>query len=209
MSGRDNRNNGHEKRRFENNGSNKKYGQAENASSEEQEKNERDKRICFLRDDKNYVDIAKERITRLGRDLGNDKYDFGNLTTSKIRNILSIVNDILNDMHVLHDNKFEPVLDKKLKRLKIKLIYEAGRDEEDNETRNKRDKKLKKKEDRESKEKEEERSRKNGNVKRFIIDTGLLDAIDEINGDKEKFKRYANYLEALVAYHRYYGGKDF
>lgn len=132
----------------------------------------------FMRDDADYVSIAEDEIKRLGRDK-NGRLDFGSLTTSKIRNILSMVSDILNEVHTLKDDRLTPAINNKLKHLKIRLVYEAGRDDSKDKT-----------------------------VKRFITETGLLKAVDEINGDKKKFIRFANYLESLVAYHRFHGGKD-
>ena len=45
-------------------------------------------------------------------------------------------------------------------------------------------------------------------VKFFLEQTELLNGLDHIASSKAKFKRYVRYLEALVAYHRYYGGKE-
>lgn len=45
-------------------------------------------------------------------------------------------------------------------------------------------------------------------VKRFIEQADLLECIDEINGKKSQYLLFSRYMEALVAYHRYYGGKD-
>lgn len=36
----------------------------------------------------------------------------------------------------------------------------------------------------------------------------LNEAIDEIGNDIKKYKDFAKYIEALVAYHKFYGGKD-
>ena len=45
-------------------------------------------------------------------------------------------------------------------------------------------------------------------VKRFVEKTGVLDILKDIKGSRESFLTYCRYMEALVAFHRYYGGKD-
>ena len=45
-------------------------------------------------------------------------------------------------------------------------------------------------------------------VQEFIKKAQLLECIDEINGKRSQFMLFSRYMEALVAYHRYYGGKD-
>ena len=44
-------------------------------------------------------------------------------------------------------------------------------------------------------------------VKSFIKESGILDELKEIKTKKE-FVAFAHYMEALVAWHRYKGGKD-
>jgi len=54
---------------------------------------------------------------------------FGNLTTSKIRNVLSLLNDIYNtavtEKDVLSDNTVN-----RIRYMKVRLVYEAGREED-------------------------------------------------------------------------------
>lgn len=46
-------------------------------------------------------------------------------------------------------------------------------------------------------------------VKSFLQDAKLLEYLKDIGTDRQKLLRYSNYMEALVAYHRYYiGGKE-
>ena len=44
-------------------------------------------------------------------------------------------------------------------------------------------------------------------VKRFIEKTHMMDYVDWIENSKEHFVLYYHYVEALVAYHKYYGGE--
>ena len=45
-------------------------------------------------------------------------------------------------------------------------------------------------------------------VKNFVEQAKLLQYIKGIGLDRKAFLNFAHYMEALVAYHRYYGGKD-
>ena len=45
-------------------------------------------------------------------------------------------------------------------------------------------------------------------TKQFIEASHILEYIKGIGTDRELFLRFAHYLEALVAYHRYFGGKE-
>lgn len=44
-------------------------------------------------------------------------------------------------------------------------------------------------------------------VKRFIDQADILYQIDSIGNDRSKFIRFERYMEALVAYHKFYGGE--
>lgn len=46
-------------------------------------------------------------------------------------------------------------------------------------------------------------------VKTFLQEAKLLEYLKDIGTDRQKLLRYSHYMEALVAYHRYYiGGKE-
>ena len=45
-------------------------------------------------------------------------------------------------------------------------------------------------------------------VQEFIKKAQLIECVDEINGKRSQFMLFSRYMEALVAYHRFYGGKD-
>jgi len=45
-------------------------------------------------------------------------------------------------------------------------------------------------------------------IKPFEYKAGLIRIINGIGNSREKFIAFSRYMEALVAYHRYYGGKD-
>lgn len=117
----------------------------------------------------NFVDLAEQTIINLAK----DKKKL--LTTNKIRNILALVSSIFNKAKVLSSDKLNDELIKALQHLKIKCVYEAGRE---------------------------------NTVKLFILEANILEHIAEIKGDTTKCLLFCHYMEALVAYHRFYGGKD-
>lgn len=47
-----------------------------------------------------------------------------------------------------------------------------------------------------------------GKVRDFVTEAGLLNILREIKGSRENFILFNRYMEALVAFHRFYGGKD-
>ena len=53
-----------------------------------------------------------------------------------------------------------------------------------------------------------EAGRNPNDVKVFIEEAQILDAIKEIKGSKKRFILFNHYMEALVAFHRFYGGRD-
>jgi len=46
------------------------------------------------------------------------------------------------------------------------------------------------------------------NVRDFIEKARLMQEVDGIGTSKEKYRQFARYIEALVAYHKYMGGRD-
>ena len=47
-----------------------------------------------------------------------------------------------------------------------------------------------------------------GRVRDFVTEAKILDILKEIQGDKDNFLLFAHYMEALVAFHKFYGGRD-
>ncbi len=45
-------------------------------------------------------------------------------------------------------------------------------------------------------------------VKNFVEEADILPILKEINGSKKNYILFSRYMEALIAFHRYYGGKD-
>ncbi len=47
-----------------------------------------------------------------------------------------------------------------------------------------------------------------GSVKDFVEKARLKDCLDKIGTDLRRYEDFAHYIEALVAYHKFYGGRD-
>lgn len=45
-------------------------------------------------------------------------------------------------------------------------------------------------------------------VRRFVEKAELIEILKEIGGSKKKYLLFSRYMEALVAFHKYHGGKD-
>lgn len=101
------------------------------------------------------------------------------ITTSKIRGLLSGMSDIYNDVVRVEGEELPQDIVDRIQYLKVQFVYEYGRDD-----------------------------KKDGSVRRFINEPKILNKIDQIGTSKKKFIEMERYMEALVAYHRFYGGKD-
>jgi len=117
--------------------------------------------------EENYVEEAEKVINEVGAK---------SFTTTKLRNLLSLSSDIYN--MVIHQNgdKLTEEIKSKIEYLRVRFIYEAGRDEK--------------------------------GVKKLVENANLLGVLKNIKGSKKNYILFNRYMEALVAFHRYYGGDD-
>ncbi len=97
------------------------------------------------------------------------------VTTSKIRNLLAMAGDIYNEILRWEGETLSDELCGRVDYLRIRVLYEAGRDPA---------------------------------VKDFVEKAGILKCLEEIKGSKKQYLLFHRYMEALVAYHRFHGGKD-
>ena len=109
------------------------------------------------------------------------------ITTTKIRGLLSGMSDIYNDVVRVEGEELPQDIVDRIQYLKVQFVYEYGRDKKD---------------------KKASKDKKDGPVGRFIKEAKILDKIDQIGTSKKKFIEMERYMEALVAYHRFYGGED-
>lgn len=121
--------------------------------------------------------LEKEEFSVITNPKNSKRGSKDTLTTSAIRNILSLTSEIYD---MVRSQGPEAVRDK-LAYLKVKLIYQSGR---------------------------------NAAVKRFVKVSKLIQALDRLEryyqkpDEKAMIILFCRYMEALVAYFKYYGGKD-
>lgn len=128
----------------------------------------------------NYADEAEKVILQL-KNKTNPKTgkSVPMVTTSKIRSILAMTSDIYNEVIMLQDDKLSEDLAGRIEYLRIRVVYEVGRDED-------RDKP----------------------VKSFVMQSKILEILKEIKGSRKNYILFNRYMESLVAFHKFYGGKD-
>lgn len=153
-----------------------RYGEnrSRNFSDRRDTKPKETKEIKELLVPEDYVDAADAVMQRLAKVDKNKKIKF-DLTTSKLRNILTLVSDIYNYEVRSHEHTISKESIAKLQKLRIRVLYDAGREQ---------------------------------SVKEFVETSKLLEYIKGINKNRENMLRFCHYMEALVAYHRFYGGKS-
>ena len=129
----------------------------------------------------NFADEAGKAIRRLvERDKENKpkmrdgKYQF-RLTTSKIRNLLSMTNSLYNQaLHIRGDVLDDDIIHD-IQYLKMRFAYESGRESA---------------------------------VEKFVKAAHIMKCLNEIGDSKDELLLFCNYMESLVAYHKYNGGRD-
>ena len=114
---------------------------------------------------KDYVDFAENLMRTNSR----------SITTSKLRNILSLLMDAYNIETLRIGDSIAQDSAVKLQMARIRLAYECGRDFK---------------------------------TKQFVEAANLLPWLKEIGNSRDKLLHYVHYLEALVAYHRFFGGRE-
>lgn len=126
--------------------------------------------------EKNYVKKAENAILKLKSEKNPRTGRMApQITTSKIRNLLSMVSDIYNEVLTVKGDTLSDEVCGRIEYMKVRFYYEAGREPR--------------------------------TVKKFMETADLFRCIDEINGSKKRYLLFSKYMEALVAYHRYYGGE--
>lgn len=130
-----------------------------------------------------YVNKAHERIKSLMKNPKDNKIQ---VTTSQIRKILSAANSINNKLLALeangkikNDTLPEEIINDCLA-LKVLIVYQSAR----------------------------EKDSKKNYVKDFVEKTKLIEELDSVGNSATKLKQYFKYIEALVAYHKFEGGRD-
>lgn len=123
----------------------------------------------------NYVDVAENVIKKLSQKTDKKGNIVQMVTTSKIRNLLAMTADIYNEVMSRDDMELEDDICAKIEYLRVRFIYESGRENK---------------------------------VKDLVVEAEILENLKEIGNSRQKFILFNRYMEALVAFHRFYGGKD-
>lgn len=122
-----------------------------------------------------YVDKAEGVIKKLATKIDKKGRPNELVTTSKLRNLLAMTSDIYNEVLSLQTDQLDERLSGRIEYLRIRYIYEAGREPK---------------------------------VKELITEAQIPEIIKEIKGSKKNFLLFNHYMEALVAFRKFHGGKD-
>ena len=128
----------------------------------------------------NYADEAEKVILQL-KNKTNPKTgkSVPMVTTSKIRSILAMTSDIYNEVIMQQNDKLSDDLAGRIEYLRIRVVYEVGRDEDSDKP-----------------------------VKSFVMQSKILERLKEIKGSRKNYILFNRYMESLVAFHKFYGGKE-
>ena len=125
--------------------------------------------------EENDVGIAEKAI----REICAKKNKMGKpvppVTTSKIRNLLAMTAAIYNDVIVWQSEKLSTEVVGRINYMKIRFVYEAGREPK---------------------------------VKELVEKAQILEHLEEIGNSRTQYILFSRYMEALVAYRKFYGGHD-
>lgn len=133
----------------------------------------------------NIVDKAELAIKSIGKqDKNNPNKLFIKLKTNQIRKILTAVNILKNKVDIYkianpQAKKLDEELQMEIEFLRVNIAYQIGREKG-----------------------------KENLVREFVEKADLLNMVKNINGDIKAFENFCRYIEALVAFHKFYGGQD-
>ena len=133
----------------------------------------------------NIVDKAELAIKSIGKqDKNNPNKLFIKLKTNQIRKILTAVNILKNKVDIYkianpQAKKLDEELQMEIEFLRVNIAYQIGREKG-----------------------------KENLVREFIEKADLLNMVKNINGDIKAFENFCRYIEALVAFHKFYGGQE-
>ena len=106
------------------------------------------------------------------------------LKTNQIRKILTAVNILKNKVDIYkianpQAKKLDEELQMEIEFLRINIAYQIGREKG-----------------------------KENLVREFVEKADLVNMVKNINGDIKAFENFCRYIEALVAFHKFYGGQE-
>lgn len=125
--------------------------------------------------EENYVETAEKAIQEICALKNKSGKSVPPVTTSKIRNLLAMTAAIYNDVLVSQSEKLSAEIVGRINYLKIRFVYEAGREPK---------------------------------VKVLVEKAQLLEHLKEVGNSRTQYILFSRYMEALVAYRKFYGGHD-
>ena len=125
--------------------------------------------------EENYVETAEKAIQEICALKNKSGKPVPPVTTSKIRNLLAMTAAIYNDVIVSQSEKLSAEIVGRINYLKIRFVYEAGREPK---------------------------------VKALVEKAQLLEQLKEVGNSRAQYILFSRYMEALVAYRKFYGGHD-
>ncbi len=125
--------------------------------------------------EENYVETAEKAIKEICAKKNKMGKPIPPVTTSKIRNLLAMTAAIYNDVIVCQSDKLSDDIVGRINYLKIRFVYEAGREPK---------------------------------VKTLVENAQLLEHLKEVGNSRSQYILFSRYMEALVAYRKFYGGHD-
>lgn len=133
-------------------------------------------------------DIASEaeQVIKSMRVRGKDgRTMYLQIKTNQIRKFLTAVNMVTNKIDIWHmkhgeSNELPDDLAAEVKYLKVRLAYQAGR----------------------------EKPNCRFGVRTLVEQADLFARIDAVGRDFKRYQDFAHFVEALVAYHKFYGGGE-
>ena len=125
--------------------------------------------------EENYVETAEKAIQEICALKNKSGKSVQPVTTSKIRNLLAMTAAIYNDVIVSQSEKLSAEIVGRINYLKIRFVYEAGREPK---------------------------------VKALVEKAQLLVHLKEVGNSRAQYILFSRYMEALVAYRKFYGGHD-
>lgn len=128
--------------------------------------------------DKNYVDLAEKAIKALKKNHKDEYY----LTMTNLRNLQALTSSLFDELGY---RKYEELQDK-VSYLRVQFVYQAGRIEVQSS---------------------EAKWKKEYPVRDLVDKANILEHLKGIK-DGESLARFCRYMEALIAYFKYYGGKE-
>lgn len=136
------------------------------------------KPIAALQLPDGFVDLAEQVMNTIAEQESKDPRNNKPITSTKIRKLFGLFTDLYNEVKREDTAELKPEQLQSLTTARVRLVYECGR------------------------------GGSSSDVSRFVQQAKLLEYLKGIGNSREKFLRFHQYFEALVAYHRYRFGDD-